>query len=337
MTANDLKETSVQQQLALLDVAVLIPCFNEAAVIGQVIADFQQALPSATIYVFDNNSTDETSSIADVAGAVVREEPMQGKGNVVRRMFSDVVADVFVLVDGDATYDAKMAPTLIERLVTHNLDMVNASRVSAQKNAYRPGHRTGNQLLTKLVGAVFGHRIQDMLSGYRVFSSRFVKSFPAISTGFEVETELTIHALDLNMPIDELPTAYSERVVGSESKLRTYRDGFRILTTISRLVKEERPFQLFSIVAALLSLLSIVLAWPIVIEYMETGLVPRFPTAILSSAIMLLAFQSFFAGLILETVTRGRKETKRMWYLSLPSIANILSSKRSLTEAGRQD
>jgi hypothetical protein len=302
-----------------LAVAVLIPCYNEEAAIEKVVADFRAALPEATIYVYDNNSRDRTVEQARAAGAIVRTEILQGKGNVVRRMFADVEADIYVLVDGDDTYHASSAPKLIAALLAGPLDMVNAARVTEIEAAYRPGHRFGNLMLTTIVARIFGNRIGDMLSGYRVLSRRFVKSFPALASGFETETELTVHALELRMPIAEVPTPYKDRPVGSVSKLRTYHDGFRILKTILIMVKEERPLQFFSVLFGLLVLASLGLAVPVLITYVETGLVPRLPTAILSTGLMLLAFLSLTCGLILETVTRGRREIKRMQYLAIPA------------------
>lgn len=299
-------------------IAVLIPCHNEEAAIGKVVSDFKEALPDATIFVYDNNCTDRTADIARQAGAIVRQESQPGKGNVVRRMFADIEADVFVLVDGDDTYDASAAPALIDRLLTSSLDMINASRVETCQAAYRPGHRLGNRFLTGVVASVFGKRLGDMLSGYRVFSRRFVKSFPALSSGFEIETELTVHALELRLPIAEVPVPYRDRPAGSVSKLRTYSDGFRILRMIIRLIKEEKPLQFFSFFFFVLALSAIVLEIPIFIEYFETGLVRRFPTAILGTGMMLLAFLSLTCGLILDTVTRGRIELKRLQYLSVP-------------------
>jgi len=299
-------------------IAVLIPCYNEAVTIGQVVNDFRTALPAATVYVYDNNSTDSTSQTAREAGAEVRLETLQGKGNVIRRMFADIEADVYVMVDGDDTYDAPCAPAMIEHLIEHQLDMVNGARVTDIEAAYRPGHRWGNRLLTGFVATIFGNRINDMLSGYRVFSRRFVKSFPALSSGFETETELTVHALELRMQVAEMETRYKDRPEGSISKLSTVKDGVRILKTILHLIKEERPLQFFSMIAASLALISILLAIPILLTYLETGLVPRFPTAILCSALMLLAFLSFYAGLILNTVTTARREFKRLVYLRIP-------------------
>jgi len=296
-------------------IAVLIPCLNEEAAVASVIQGMRAALPGATIYVYDNGSTDRTIERATTAGAVVRREPLRGKGNVVRRMFADVEADVYVLVDGDGTYDAAAAPDLIERLLQDQLDVVNAARVTKQVNAYRAGHRLGNALISGAVAQVFGNRFRDILSGYRVFSRRFVKSFPALASGFEIETELTVHALALRMPIAEVETRYEERTAGSVSKLNTYRDGFRILGTILRLAKEERPLLFFSLIAALLAAIAVGLAVPVFQEYQRSGLVPRFPTAILSTGIMILAFLSLACGFVLDTVTRGRYEMKRLHYL----------------------
>jgi glycosyltransferase involved in cell wall biosynthesis len=302
-------------------IAVLIPCYNEEAAIAMVIADFKAALPAAKIYVYDNNSKDKTVDVARAAGAVVRTEPLQGKGNVVRRMFSDIEADIYVLVDGDATYHAASAPMMVEKLRTESLDMVNGARVTDIVAAYRPGHRFGNWLLTSMVAWIFGNRFTDMLSGYRVFSRRYVKSFPALAAGFETETELTVHALELKMPTAEVPTPYKDRPVGSVSKLSTFKDGFRILMTILVLIKEERPLQFFSLLALSFFIGSLVLAYPVLAEYFATGLVPRFPTAVLATGLMILSFLSIASGLILDTVTRGRREMKRMRYLGVPGPA----------------
>lgn len=297
-------------------VAVLVPCRNEAATIADVVKSFQRAIPDALVHVYDNNSTDDTRRIAANAGAIVRSEPLQGKGNVVRRMFADIEAEVYVLVDGDGTYDAASASSMVELLLHDSLDMVNGARVATDSNAYRPGHAFGNKLLTRTVGLVFGNRVRDMLSGYRVLSRRFVKSFPALATGFESETEITVHALELRLPMAEVDTPYRDRPTGSESKLRTFRDGFRILKTIVLLVKEERPLQFFFVVGAALAVTSLVLAWPLLTVYLETGLVPRFPTAVLATGLMILAFLSCITGLVLDTVTLGRRELKRLHYLS---------------------
>jgi len=303
-------------------VAVLIPCYNEEAAIASVVRDFRAALPDATVYVYDNNSSDRTIAVARAAGAVVRSEPLQGKGNVMRRMFSDIEADVYVLVDGDDTYHAASAPEMVKRLWDDQLDMVNGARVTEIVAAYRPGHRLGNLVLTGMVANIFGNRIGDMLSGYRVFSRRFIKSFPALASGFETETELTVHALELRMPIAEVKTPYKDRPPGSHSKLNTIRDGIRILKTIIILVKEERPIPFFVGISGLFALLALVLAWPLMMTYAHTGLVPRLPTAVLSTGLMLLAFLSLTCGLILDTVTLGRREAKRMRYLSIPAPGN---------------
>lgn len=305
-----------------LKVAVLIPCLNEAAGIASVVDGFKSAIPDATIYVYDNASNDDTSAVAERAGANVRREPMRGKGNVVRRMFADVDADVYVLVDGDGTYDAASAPAMIDLLTKQHLDMVCGKRVDSEVQAYRPGHRFGNRVLTGLVAVLFGNQITDILSGYRVMSRRFVKSFPALSSGFETETELTVHALDLRVPIAEVHTPYGARSAGTASKLNTWRDGWRILRTIARLVKEERPFAFFASIGCLLALTAIGLAIPLLLEFLETGLVPRIPTAVLSSGLMLVSVMSFVCGLVLDTVTRGRRELKRMHYLLHAGFTN---------------
>lgn len=300
-------------------IAVIIPCFNEEVAIPKVVRDFKAALPTADVYVYDNNSSDRTAEVARAEGALVGFEPFPGKGNVMRRMFSDIEADVYVLVDGDDTYDASAAPAMVAMLVERQLDMVNGARVTDIQKAYRLGHRFGNRMLTGLVMSIFGRQFTDMLSGYRVFSRRFVKSFPSLSSGFEIETELTVHALELRMKTAEVPTRYKDRPEGSTSKLNTIRDGVRILKTIGILVKEERPMAFFSTTFALLALFSLLLAAPIVVEYLDTGLVPRFPTAILSASTMLLAFLSLTCGLILDTVTHSRREIKRLSYLAIPA------------------
>lgn len=313
-------ETKMSQRPDAPRIAVLIPCYNEALSIAQVVTDFRAALPDAAIYVYDNNSTDETVENARAAGAMVRTEPQQGKGNVVRRMFADVDADIYVMVDGDNTYEAAAAPALVEKLRDETLDMVSGCRVTEIQEAYRPGHRFGNWMLTGLVANIFGKRTTDMLTGYRVFSRRFVKSFPALSRGFEIETELTVHALELRMPIADVKTAYIDRLPGSDSKLNTIGDGIRILKMIGLLVKEERPVLMFGSVGMILALASVILGLPIIADFVETGLVPRFPTAVLSASIMVIAVLSIMAGLILDTVTLGRREVKRMAYLALPAV-----------------
>ena len=300
-------------------IAVLVPCYNEDVAIAIVVRDFREALPDATIYVYDNNSQDRTIEVARAAGAVVGTETLQGKGNVVRRMFADIEADVYVLVDGDDTYDAAVAPRLISTLLDHQLDVVTARRVTDAIEAYRVGHRFGNKLLSSLVYMIFGNRCRDVLSGYRVLSRRFVKSFPALSEGFEIETEITVHALELRMPMTEVDTAYRARSVGSVSKLRTCRDGVRIFWSILCLVKEERPLPFFGAIFLALALLSVTISVPIFITYFETGLVPRFPTAILATGTMLLGFLSLVSGLVLDTVTLSRREAKRMRYLAYPA------------------
>jgi len=302
---------------AHLRIAVLIPCYNEETAVSQVVQGFQRALPQATVYVYDNNSRDRTAEAARAAGAVVRREPLQGKGNVVRRMFSDIEADIYVLCDGDATYDAAFAPEMIEALLDGPLDMVTGARVTDIKTAYRSGHRAGNALLSAMVARIFGNRIKDMLSGYRVFSRRFVKSFPALTSGFEIETELTVHALELRMPTLEIRTPYKDRPAGSVSKLSTFRDGCRIVLAVFVLIKGERPLQFFSLVALFLALVSGILIAPVLIEFLEIGLVPRLPTAVLAMGLVGIGFLSLACGMILDTVTRGRREMKRMHYLNI--------------------
>ncbi len=303
---------------APLSLAVLVPCFNEAVAIGAVVAQFRAALPQARIYVYDNNSTDDTIAVAARAGAVVGSVTRQGKGNVVRRMFADIEADIYVLVDGDATYDAASIPTMVDRLLDNQLDMVVGARESDEIASYRRGHRLGNRLLSGCVAWLFGRESSDLLSGYRVFSRRYVKSFPVFSEGFEIETELTVHALDLRMPIAEIATPYAARPDGSVSKLSTYRDGWRILGTIFRLFKAERPLAFFSLLAAVLALAAVVLSVPLFQTYLATGLVPRIPTAVLVTGMMLMAMGFQLCGLVLDTVTRGRREMKLLAYLAIP-------------------
>lgn len=298
-------------------IAVLLPCYNEEAAIARTVADFRTALPNAAIYVYDNNSIDQTRKIAALAGAVVRSERQQGKGAVVRRMFADIEADIYVMADGDATYDATAAPAMIAMLIGDQLDMVVGARASEVEAAYRRGHQLGNRLLTGLLTSMFGRSFSDILSGYRVFSRRFVKSFPVLSAGFEIETEISVHALELTMPTGEMVTAYSARPEGSVSKLNTYADGWRILKTMISLYRAERPVRFFGIAATAMLVLAIVLAVPLLITFSQTGLVPRFPTAILATGLVIIAMLSLFAGLILDTVTRGRREIKRLIYLQL--------------------
>lgn len=312
-----------------LRVAVLIPCYNEEAAIGKTVADFRAALPGAAIYVYDNNSTDGTTEAARAAGAFVRRETRQGKGNVVRRMFADVDADIYLLVDGDATYDAPSAPAMISDLIENHRDMVVGARAEREDAAYRRGHRTGNWLLTSFVAAVFGKTFTDILSGYRVFSRRFVKSFPVLSGGFEIETELTIHSLELDLPVGEIKTPYFARPEGSQSKLNTWRDGFRILWTIVRLYRSERPLNFFSAIGFSLAVAAIVIVIPVFVTYFESGVVPRLPTAVLSTGLMVVAVLSFAAGLILDTVTRGRREIKLLAYLGHKAVEDRRTAPRA--------
>ena len=301
-------------------IAVILPCYNEEAAIGPTVASFRAALPEADIYVFDNNSRDRTVDVAAKAGAIVRREPMQGKGHVVRRMFADIEADIYVMADGDATYDAAAAPAMIQRLIDEHLDMVVGARASEVEAAYRRGHRLGNRVLTGILARLFGRTFSDILSGYRVFSRRFVKSFPILSAGFEIETEISVHALELRMPVAEMVTQYGARPEGSASKLSTYRDGWRILRTILTLFRIERPVLYFGSIGAVLALIALALGTPLVVTYAQTGLVPRFPTAILVTGLAIVAALCFFAGLILDTVVRGRREMRRLAYLALPAI-----------------
>jgi glycosyltransferase involved in cell wall biosynthesis len=301
-------------------VAVLLPCYNEEATVAGVVEGFRRALPQAGIYVYDNNSTDRTAHAAGKVGAVVRREPFQGKGNVVRRMFADIDADIFVLADGDSTYDPALADKLIERLVKENLDMVVGARVGG-KAAYPRGHMLGNRLFNRVVSGLFGAGFTDIFSGYRVFSRRFAKSFPAASSGFEIETELSIHALDLKIATAEVPLPYGARPAASSSKLRTVRDGCKILWTIGMMYRALRPFRFYGAICAILALASLALGYPIVETYLATGLVPRLPTAVLAMGVLQLAFLSLACGLIVEAVSDGRREAKRMRYLDLSSVA----------------
>lgn len=305
-------------------IAVLLPCYNEGAAIAQTVAGFRAALPNAAIYVYDNNSTDDTVAVARTAGAIVRTERIQGKGNVVRRMFADIDADVYVMADGDATYDAPSAPALVARLCCEPCDMVVGSRISQVQESYRRGHRFGNALLTGMLARLFGRSFTDILSGYRVFSRRFVKSFPSLSSGFEIETEISVHALELKMPCAELETPYYARPEGSASKLSTYRDGFRILATIVTLYRIERPLLFFGAIGTLFAAAGVILGVPLAFTYMQTHLVPRFPTAILITGLVIIAALCVFAGLILDTVVHGRREVRRLAYLahSAPSAGN---------------
>jgi glycosyltransferase involved in cell wall biosynthesis len=298
-------------------IAVLLPCYNEEAPIAATVAGFRAALPGATVYVYDNNSKDRTKEVAAKAGAVVRGEKQQGKGHVVRRMFADIDADVYVMADGDLTYDPAVAPAMVRMLLAEQLDMVVGTRRHEEKDAYRGGHVIGNRVFTGLLSGLFGRSFSDIFSGYRVFSRRFVKSFPVLSEGFEIETEMSVHALELRMPVGEVETSYAARPEGSHSKLSTYGDGWRILKTIGTLYRLERPVLFYGGIGALLLIAAILLAIPLVRTYLQTGLVPRFPTAILVTGMVIVAVLCFFAGLILDTVTRGRREVRRLSYLSL--------------------
>ena len=299
-----------------MKIAVLLPCYNEELTIGRMIVSFRALLPDAEIFVYDNNSTDGTAAAARAAGVEPRVETMQGKGHVVRRMFADIEADAYILVDGDGTYDVPGAIFMLSRLVADRLDMVVGRRRSAEPTlAYRAGHALGNRLLTGAVSLAFGARFTDMLSGYRVLSRRFVKSFPSLSQGFEIETELTVHALSLHLPAAEVDTLYYARAEGSTSKLNTYRDGLRILLTIVKLLKEERPFGFFSTIAGLLMGSALVLAAPLLVTYLETGLVPRLPTAVAATGLTILASLSFACAVVLDSVRHGRLEMRRLFYL----------------------
>lgn len=310
-------------ELGELGIAVIIPCHNEAVAIARVVSDVRAALPFADIYVYDNNSTDTTVHEALAAGAIVRTETRQGKGNVVRRAFADIDADVYVLIDGDDTYDAAQAPALVDVLLDGPHDHVVGVRTHVDDAAYRPGHVLGNRLLTGVVGALFGRQITDMLSGYRAFSRRYVKSFPALSREFEIETELTIHSLHLRVPVAELPVGYKERPDGGESKLRTYRDGWRILRWIIEITRHERPALFHGVLAGVFALIALILGLPVIMDYLETGLVPRFPTAILASAITIIAFATLGLGYLLDAIRRGREEAARLSYLRLPALQPI--------------
>ncbi|MDQ3478992.1 MAG: glycosyltransferase [Pseudomonadota bacterium] len=298
-------------------IAVLLPCYNEEATIGATVAGFREALPHAVVHVYDNNSSDRTCAIAAEAGAVVRTERQQGKGHVVRRMFADIDADVYIMADGDLTYDPASASAMIGLLVADQLDMVVGIRKHDAAEAYRGGHVIGNRVFTSLLAGLFGRSFSDIFSGYRVFSRRFVKSFPVLSSGFEIETEMSVHALELRMPVGEVETRYLARPEGSDSKLSTFRDGWRILKTIATLYRLERPVLFFGTIGALLMIAALILSIPLIVTYAETGLVPRFPTAILVTGMVIVAVLCFFAGLILDTVTRGRREMRRLAYLSL--------------------
>jgi glycosyltransferase involved in cell wall biosynthesis len=307
----------------LPSIAVLLPCYNEEATIGATVEGFRKALPSATVYVYDNNSADRTRDIASKAGAVVRSERQQGKGHVVRRMFADIDADVYVMADGDLTYDPQAAPEMVALLLGEQLDMVVGTRKHEEKGAYRGGHVLGNRIFTGLLAGLFGRSFNDIFSGYRVFSRRFVKSFPVLSSGFEIETEMSVHALELRMPVGEIETRYLARPEGSESKLSTYGDGWRILKTIGTLYRVERPVLFYGTIAILLFAAALVLSVPLVVTYLHTHQVPRLPTAVLVTGMTIVAVLCFFTGLILDTVTRGRREMRRLAYLALEAVPEM--------------
>ena len=314
-------------------VAILLPCYNEEAAIAQTIAGFRAVLPRADIYVYDNNSADRTVEVARAAGAIVRTERIQGKGAVVRRMFADIEADVYVMADGDATYDPAPAPAMVARLIDDGLDMIVGTRVHQAAEAYRRGHVMGNRAMTGLLARLFGRSFTDIFSGYRAFSRRFVKSFPVLSAGFEIETEISVHALELKMPVGEVETPYHARPEGSASKLNTYRDGLRIARTIATLYRIERPVLFFGVIAALLAALAVVLSAPLVVTYVQTGLVPRVPTAILATGLVIVAVLNLFAGLILSTVVHGRREMKRLAYLAVRGPQAEASERSASTAA----
>jgi glycosyltransferase involved in cell wall biosynthesis len=325
--------SSIELESASVRIAVLVPCFNEELTVAQTVCGFRRALPNATIVVCDNNSTDGTAWHAREAGAEVLTEDRQGKGNAVRRLFADVEADIYLLVDGDATYDPDAAPAMIEKMFNANLDFLNGARVTEIAAAYRPGHRLGNYVLSNLVQTIFGRQFDDMLSGYKVFSRRFVKSFPATSSGFEIETELTVHALELRVACTEVQTRYVDRPRGSVSKLRTYRDGARILRLIVNLVRHERPLMFFGLGGAFLMLMAVLLAIPLITTYLETGVVPRLPTAVLVVGLTVTGVLSLFCGMILDTVSGTRREIKRLVYLSIPALRDIKAQSASRGEA----
>ncbi len=314
-------------------IAVCLPCYNEEAAIAEVVKSFKAALPAADIYVFDNNSSDKTAEVAAKAGAITRHVARKGKGNVVRRMFADIDADIYVMADGDGTYDATQAPALVNALVEQKLDMVVGARVHDTDEAYRRGHQFGNRVLNLCVHTLFDNRLDDMLSGYRVFSRRYVKSFPTFSRGFEIETEMTIHALQLSMPVREIPTAYSKRAEGTQSKLSTYKDGIRILSFIMFMFKEGRPFMFFGLIAAIMAVFSLGLGLPVVFDYLETGLVERFPTAFLSLGVMLAALISLICGVILDSVSNMRLEGKKLVYLALEGVGDWPQNAKALKKA----
>lgn len=298
-------------------IALIVPCYNEALTIKKVIDDFKQAIPKLFVVICDNNSTDQTTEVARKAGAMVLYEPLKGKGNAVRRLFRDVQADIYIMVDGDDTYNPKDIQNMLSTLQEEHLDMVVGLRQATQKSAYPMNHSWGNWLFNWVLRFFFKSKFKDIFSGYRVFSRRFVKSFPAITSGFDIETELCVHTLDLNLPTKEIPTSYQSRPEGSVSKLKTWSDGFLILRRMIFLFKELRPFLFFGIIFLVLTSLAIFLSTPVMVTYLETGLVPRLPTALLCSSLMLLGFLSLTCGIILESIKHSRREMKRLHYLYL--------------------
>ncbi|MDH4439350.1 MAG: glycosyltransferase [Rhizobium sp.] len=318
------------------DVAVLLPCYNEAATIGQVVRDFRTALPEARIFVYDNNSTDGTALTAMLAGATVVRERRQGKGHVVRRMFCDIDADIYIMADGDGTYSPADAEELIRTLITERVDMVVGTRRGVHDDAGRNGHAFGNRLFNGLYRLLFGNDFTDILSGYRAFSRRYVKSFPAISGGFEIETEMSVHASRLRLPVTELELDYGRRPIGSQSKLSTFRDGFKILRMFALLMKETRPFAFFACIAGAFLTACILFAVPVVAEYFQTGLVPRMPTWVLSLCLFGLSFISFAGGVILDSVAQGRNELLRLHYLTLPSLLSEQRADPATKEKARK-
>jgi hypothetical protein len=305
-----------EESLDSLRIVAIVPCHNEESAIEQVVTDLKVAIPHMAVFVYDNASTDNTAGVAEAAGAAVRFEPLRGKGNVIRRAMADLDADVFLMIDGDDTYDASAAPEMIRLLLDGPYDQVTGVRTASQRGAYRAGHLLGNRMFNKVVSVIFGRPVTDMLSGYRVFSRRFVKSFPAVSRAFEIETELTVHAINTRVPQAEVAVRFKDRAEGSASKLRTYQDGFKILRMISRLLHHERPLALYSTIAGLIVATAVGISIPVIGEYIETGLVGRFPTAILSASLVVVAFIVLVVGILLDGLRKVRQETTRIAYMA---------------------
>ncbi len=316
-------------EISELQIAVLLPCYNEEAAIARTVAGFRAALPDALIYVYDNNSTDQTREVAAAAGAIVRSEKMQGKGHVVRRMFADIEADIYLMVDGDGTYAPEDAPQLINTLLTEHSDMAVGTRRGVTDDAGRAGHAFGNRIFNSLYKRLFGRDFTDIFSGYRAFTRRFVKSFPAVSGGFEIETEMSVHASQLKLPVSEIALDYGRRPEGSASKLSTFGDGAKILWMFAMLMKETQPMRFFGTFAAAFAAVSLVLMTPVLSEYFETGLVPRMPTWVLSLGLLLLSVLMVVTGLVLDSVSRGRAEQKRIFYLNIPARRGARSDARA--------